>query len=62
MNTPAWIAKAHAVIKTDDSSQTANASRLMPAEQRAAAPQSARRPATSRRHARVLPLLVSRAV
>src|SRR5229473_726039 len=29
MNTPAWIATARAMIKTDDSSQTPNASRLM---------------------------------
>src|SRR6266536_1546476 len=33
MNTPAWIATARAVIKTDASSHTSNASRLMPAEQ-----------------------------
>ena len=35
MNTPAWIATACAVISTDASSHTANASRLIPAEQRA---------------------------
>jgi hypothetical protein len=35
MNTPAWIATARAVVRTDASSQTANASRLIPAAQRA---------------------------
>jgi hypothetical protein len=35
MNTPAWMAMARAVVRTDASSQTANASRLTPAEQRA---------------------------
>jgi hypothetical protein len=35
MNTPAWIATARDVVRTDASSQTANASRLMPAAQRA---------------------------
>ena len=35
MNTPAWIAMARAVARRDASSHTSNASRLMPAEQRA---------------------------
>ena len=35
MNTPAWIAMARAVVSRDASSHTSNASRLMPAEQRA---------------------------
>ena len=35
MNTPAWIAMARAVVRRDASSHTSNASRLMPAEQRA---------------------------
>ena len=35
MNTPAPMAIARAVVRTDASSQTPNASRLMPAEQRA---------------------------
>ena len=35
MNAPAWIATARAMIKIDASSQTPNASWLMPAEQRA---------------------------
>ena len=35
MNTPAPMATARAVIRTDDTSHTPNASRLMPAEQRA---------------------------
>jgi hypothetical protein len=35
MNTPAWMATARAVTRTDARSQTPNASRLMPAEQRA---------------------------
>ena len=35
MNTPAPLAMAWAVISTDASSHTPNASRLMPAEQRA---------------------------
>jgi len=34
-NTPAPMAMARAVIRTDDSNHTANASLLMPAEQRA---------------------------
>jgi hypothetical protein len=37
MNTPAWIAMARTVVRTDASSHTSNASRLMPAEQRALA-------------------------
>jgi len=35
MNTPAPMATARAVTRTDASSHAANASRLMPAEQRA---------------------------
>jgi len=35
MKTPAWMAMARAVVRTDASSHTSNASRLMPAEQRA---------------------------
>jgi hypothetical protein len=35
MNTPAPMAIARAVIRTDASSHTSNASRLIPAEQRA---------------------------
>jgi hypothetical protein len=35
MKTPAWMAIARAVTKKDARSHTANASRLMPAEQRA---------------------------
>jgi hypothetical protein len=35
MNTPAWMAMARAVTRTEASSHTPNASRLMPAEQRA---------------------------
>jgi len=35
IKTLAWMAMAHAVVRTDARSQTANASRLMPAEQRA---------------------------
>jgi hypothetical protein len=35
MKTPAWMAMARAVVKTDASSHTSNANRLMPAEQRA---------------------------
>ena len=35
MNTPAWMAMARVVVSRDARSQTSNASRLMPAEQRA---------------------------
>jgi hypothetical protein len=35
MNTPAWMAMALAVVSRDARSHTSNASRLMPAEQRA---------------------------
>jgi hypothetical protein len=35
MNTPAPMAMARAVVRTDASSHASNASRLMPAEQRA---------------------------
>jgi hypothetical protein len=35
MNTPAWMAMARAVVRSEASSHTSNASRLMPAEQRA---------------------------
>jgi hypothetical protein len=35
MKTAAWMAMARAVVRTDASSQTSNASRLMPAAQRA---------------------------
>jgi hypothetical protein len=35
MKTPAWMAMARAVIRRDARSHTSNASRLMPAEQRA---------------------------
>ena len=35
MKTPAWMATARAVVRRDASSHTSNASRLMPAEQRA---------------------------
>ena len=35
MNTSAWMAMARAVVRTDASSHASNASRLMPAEQRA---------------------------
>jgi hypothetical protein len=35
MKTPAWMAIARAVVRTDDRSHTPNASRLMPTEQRA---------------------------
>ena len=33
MKTPAWMAMACAVVRSDASSHTSNASRLMPAEQ-----------------------------
>ena len=35
MKTPAWMAMARAVVRSEASSHTSNASRLMPAEQRA---------------------------
>ena len=35
MKTPTWMAMARAVVRSDASSHTLNASRLMPAEQRA---------------------------
>jgi hypothetical protein len=35
MKTPAWMVMARAVVRRDASSHAANASRLMPAEQRA---------------------------
>jgi hypothetical protein len=35
MKTPAWMAMARAVVRPDASSHISNASRLMPAEQRA---------------------------
>jgi hypothetical protein len=35
MKTPAWMAMARVVVRRDASSHASNASRLMPAEQRA---------------------------